>query len=193
MLSPPEVQFAVRNGLHLAYQVAGEGPPDMVFVGGAVSTSLSWQQPAPAKGLRRLASFTRLVTYDQQGMGYSDRMDLSDPPDLDDLVEDLATVVEAAGVSDPVLFGSHNGGAVAAAYAARHPVRQLVMVNSWARLEEADDFPIGISTEVLDRMAERYEREWGDGAKWAQRRHALPDVFSWSRTNCCLAFCSRAC
>jgi class 3 adenylate cyclase/pimeloyl-ACP methyl ester carboxylesterase len=176
-LNPPEVQFAVRNGLHLAYQVAGEGPPDLVFVGGAVSSSLSWQQSAPAKGLRRLASFSRLVTYDQQGMGYSDRMDLSDPPDLDDLVDDLAAVIEAAGLTDPVLFGSHNGGAVAAAYAVRHPVRQLIMCNSWPRLEEADDFPIGFPKELLDRMGERYEKEWGDGRishQYASRRGDRP-------------------
>ena len=67
-----------------------------------------------------MASFARLVTYDQQGMGYSDRMDLSSPPTIEDLVADLEAVVEAAGVRDPVLFGTHNGGAVAALYASRH-------------------------------------------------------------------------
>jgi class 3 adenylate cyclase len=177
VLNPPPPQFAVHNGLHLAYQVAGEGPPDIVFVGGAVSASLSWEQPAPAKGLRRLASFARLVTYDQQGMGHSDRMDLSNPPVLDDLVDDLEAVIAAAGVTDPVLFGSHNGGAVAAAYAARHPVRQLIVCNSWARLEEDDDFPIGFNTQVLDRMAERYEQEWGAGGisnQYASRQGDRP-------------------
>jgi class 3 adenylate cyclase len=163
VLAPPPVEFARRQGLHLAYQQAGEGPLDLVFVAGAVAVSLRWEEPAPSRSLRRLASFARLVTYDQQGMGYSDRMDLSAPPTIEDLVADLEAVVEAAGVRDPVLFGTHNGGAVAALYASRHPVRQLVLCNAWARLERSDDFPIGVPSSVLDTLAERYRSEWGGG------------------------------
>jgi hypothetical protein len=96
-------------------------------------------------------------------MGYSDRMDLSSPPTLEDLVLDLEAVIDAAGASDPILFGTHNGGAVAAVYASRHPVRQLVLCNTWAKLERSDDFPIGVPTPLLDQMAERYDRQWGDG------------------------------
>ncbi len=62
-----------------------------------------------------------------------------------------------------MLFGTHNGGAVAAVYATRHAVRQLVLCNTWARLEEAEDFPIGFSEQVLDRLEERYRTEWGQG------------------------------
>ena len=163
MLAPPPIEFVTRDGLHLAYQRAGDGPIDLVYVGGATAVSMQWEEPATARGLRRLASFTRLVTYDQEGMGYSDRMDLSRLPTLDDLVADLEAIVEAAGVRNPVLFGSHNGGAVAALYAARHPVRQLILCNTWARLEAADDFPIGFSDQILDHMAERYQTEWGAG------------------------------
>ena len=177
MLAPPRVEFIVRNGLHLAYQSAGSDPPAIVFVGGSMAMSVQWDQPATAKGLRRMASFARLVTYDQQGMGYSDRMDLSAPPGLEDLVADLEAIVEAAGVSDPVLFGTHNGGAVAALYATRHPVRQLILCNTWARLERADDFPIGLSDRVLDRMEDRYRTEWGAGRisdDYASRRGDEP-------------------
>ena len=52
----------------------------MIFVGGSMAMSVQWEQPATAKSLRRLASFSRLVTYDQQGMGYSDRMGLGAGP-----------------------------------------------------------------------------------------------------------------
>ena len=163
MLAPPRIQFAVRNGTHLAYQVGGEGPPDLVFVGGSMATTLGWDDPVTAKGFRRLASFARLTTYDQWGTGSSDRFNPSDAPNLTDLVDDLAAVMDAAGVTDPVLFGTHNGGAVAALYAAAHPVRQLVLCNTWARLQVADDFPIGFSDRVLDRLEERYRTEWGQG------------------------------
>ena len=177
MLAPPEVQFVVRDGLHIAYQTAGRGPLEMVFVGGSMAMSVQWEEPTTAKSLRRLASFARLVTYDQQGMGYSDRMDLSVPPTIEDLVADLEAVIAASKMTDPILFGTHNGGAVAALYATRHPVRQLVLCNTWARLEEADDFPIGFSRRVLDRMGERYETEWGGGQisdQYASRRGDEP-------------------
>ena len=177
MLAPPPVEFVVRNGLHLAYQSAGSGPPSIVYVGGSMAMSVQWEEPATAKGLRRMASFARLVTFDQQGMGYSDRMDLSAPPMLEDLVDDLHAVIEAAGVTDPVLFGTHNGGAVAVVYASRYPVRQLIVCNTWARLERADDYPIGLSDHTLDRMEERYRTEWGHGRisdEYASRRGDVP-------------------
>lgn len=177
MLAPPPVEFVVRRGMHIAYQSAGSGPPEIVFVGGSMAMSVQWEQAATAKGLRRLASFARLVTYDQQGMGFSDRMDLSALPTLEDLVADLEAVIAGAGVQDPILFGTHNGGAVAALYATRHPVQKLVLCNTWARLEVADDFPIGLSQRRLDRLGERYETEWGGGQisdEYASRRGDVP-------------------
>ncbi len=167
MLGAPPIEFAVRDGFHLAFQVAGEGPP-IVFVAGSTAISQAWTDPDTSRGLRRLAHFARLVTYDQRGTGYSDRFDPGQVLTLEHLVADLEAVVEAAGVSDPVLLGTHNGGAVATVYATRHPVRQLVLCNTWARLEAADDFPIGFSDRVLDRMEQRYRTEWGEGRIYNQ-------------------------
>jgi class 3 adenylate cyclase/pimeloyl-ACP methyl ester carboxylesterase len=163
MLAPPAIEFAQHDGIHLAYQSAGSGPPDLVFVAGSFATTLAWEEPAPARAFRRLASFSRLITYDQRGMGYSDPIDQSAVPTVDDLVRDLETVIAAAGVTEPVLFGMHNGAAVAAVYATRHPVQRLVMCNGWARLGVADDYPIGFSDEVLDRLEDRYRENWGEG------------------------------
>ena len=82
-----------------------------------MAMSVQWDQPATAKGLRRMASFARLVTYDQQGMGYSDRMDLSAPPVLEDLVADLEAVDRGGGSHrpDPLRHAQRRGG--------RRPVR----------------------------------------------------------------------
>ena len=113
----------------------------------------------------------RLTTYDQRGTGQSDRFNPSDAPNLADLVGDLAAVIDAAEVTDPVLFGTHNGGAVAALYAATHPVRQLVLCDTWARLQAADDFPIGFTDRVLDRLEERYRTEWGQGISTTSSPH----------------------
>ena len=163
MLAPPAIKFAQHDDTHLAYQSAGSGPPDLVFVAGSFATTLAWDEPAPARAFRRLASFSRLITYDQRGMGYSDPIDQSAVPTVDDLVRDLETVIATAGVTEPFLFGMHNGAAVAAVYATRHPVQRLVMCNGWARLGVAEDYPIGFSDEALGRLEDRYRENWGEG------------------------------
>ncbi len=173
MLTSPDIKFARRGPINLAFQEAGAGPPDIVFVGGSVATTQFWEEASISRGLRRLASFSRLITYDQRGMGYSDPIDPSAVPSLDDLVADLESVIAAADVRDPVLFGSHNGGAVAAVYAARHPVQRLVLCNTWARLERADDYPIGFTDDILNHLEERYRENWGEGRItnfWARPR-----------------------
>jgi class 3 adenylate cyclase/pimeloyl-ACP methyl ester carboxylesterase len=142
--------------------------------------SVHWDNPAIARVLRRLANFSRFVTYDQQGLGYSDPIDPTNPPPFDDLVADLQSVIDAAEVTDPVLFGTHNGGAVAIAYATRHPVRKLIVCNTWARLEVADDFPIGVSTLDLDREQERHDTEWTQG-KISARYVSGREGSSWRR------------
>ena len=163
MLDPPNTEFARNGATHLAYQVAGAGPPDIVFVGGSFAASIEWGETAAARGFRRLASFSRLVTYDQHGMGFSDPIDPSAVPTLTDLEADLEAVISAAGVEKPVLLGMHNGGAVAALYSTRHPVTKLITCNTWARLEHADDYPIGFRAPVLDELHERYQEQWGQG------------------------------
>jgi class 3 adenylate cyclase/pimeloyl-ACP methyl ester carboxylesterase len=163
VLAAPAVQFARRGETHLAYQVVGSGPPDIVYVGGSFASTVGWDEAATSRGFRRLASFSRLVTYDQVGMGYSDPIDPSAVPIVDDLVADLEAVIAAAGVSEPVLFGCHNGAAVAAVYASLHPVGRLILCNGWARLGVAPDYPIGFGDELLDELDERYREDWGQG------------------------------
>jgi class 3 adenylate cyclase/pimeloyl-ACP methyl ester carboxylesterase len=173
MLEAPEIQFAKRGNVHLAYHVTGIGPPDIVFVGGSFSTTLAWREHASARGLRRLASFSRLITYDQRGMKASDSIDFGAVPTIDDLVADLEAIVAARGIQNPVLFGMHNGGAVAAVFASRHPVQQLIVCNSWARIESADDYRIGFTARELDRFGKVYEESWGEGRisrYWALRQ-----------------------
>ena len=89
MLAPPPVEFVVRNGVHIAVSVGRERARSKWSSSAGRCHVGQWEEPATAKSLRRLASFTRLVTYDQQGMGYSDRIDLSAPPTMEDLVADL--------------------------------------------------------------------------------------------------------
>ena len=137
------VEFVVRDGLHLAYRRPGHPYPALVFVGGSMAMSVQWEEPATAKSLRHgwpASPISSPTT--SRGMGYSDRMDLSLPPTIEDLVADLEAVIRG-GRRGPSLSSLGRTTAVRSRPCMRreHPVRQLVLCNTWARLEAADDSP----------------------------------------------------
>ena len=71
----PEIRYAKSGDVHIAYQVVGEGPIDLVLVHGWIShPEHQWEDPSLARFLERLASFSRLITFDKRGTGMSDRV-----------------------------------------------------------------------------------------------------------------------
>jgi pimeloyl-ACP methyl ester carboxylesterase len=157
-----ETHYADSDGVSIAYQVHGEGDLDLVFVPGFVShLELFWEEPATARMLRRLASFARLIIYDKRGQGLSDR--LGRPPTLEESTRDLHAVMDAAGSDRAALFGISEGGPMCALFAATHPdrVASVVLYGTWARLLEAEDYPVGLSSEAIDRLTALVRREWG--------------------------------
>ncbi|HEY2716192.1 MAG TPA: adenylate/guanylate cyclase domain-containing protein [Solirubrobacterales bacterium] len=179
----PTTRYADSGGVSIAYQVHGEGPLDLVFVPGFVShVELIWAEPVVAAFFRRLASFSRLVVFDKRGQGLSDR--LGRPPTLEDSMDDLRAVMEAAGCERPALLGISEGGPMAALFAATHPeqVSSLVLYGTYARMVEADDYPIGLPGEALDRWAGIIRREWGGpvGTElWAPSAVGEPSFEAW--------------
>jgi pimeloyl-ACP methyl ester carboxylesterase len=154
--------YADSDGVSIAYQVHGDGPIDIVFVPGFVShVDLFWEEPQAARFLRRLASFSRLVVYDKRGQGLSDRT--GRPPTLDDSMDDLKAVMEAAGSRPAVIFAISEGGPMAALFAATHPelVSSLVLYGTYARVLAAPDYPEGVPAEDLDDFLEMVTQEWG--------------------------------
>lgn len=156
-------RYAVsEDGVNIAYQVHGEGPLDLVFVPGFVShVELVWEDPALARFLRRLASFSRLVFFDKRGQGLSDR--LGRPPTLEESMDDLRAVMDAAGVERPAIFGISEGGPMSILFAATYPgrVAALVLYGTYARMLRADDFPQGISPGRYAGWADLVKEEWG--------------------------------
>jgi pimeloyl-ACP methyl ester carboxylesterase len=155
-------RYADSDGLSIAYQVHGEGPLDLVFVPGFVShVELLWEEPRAARFLRRLASFSRLVVFDKRGQGLSDRP--AHPPTLEESMDDLQAVMDAAGCERAAVFGISEGGPMSTIFAATHPdrVSSLVLYGTYARMLKAPGFPLGISDAALDRWAETMRREWG--------------------------------
>ena len=155
-------RYADSSGVSIAYQVHGEGPLDLVFVPGFVShVELIWDEPTVAAFFRRLASIARLVIFDKRGQGLSDRV--GRPPTLEDSMDDLRAVMDAAGCERPAIFGISEGGPMSALFAASHPERvgSLILYGTYARMVSAPDYPDGIPGEWLDRWVGIVRREWG--------------------------------
>ncbi len=99
--------------MNIAYQVTGDGPRDLAYVPGWVSNiEVMWEDPRLARFLRRLASFSRLITFDKRGTGLSDPVPIDELP-LEVRMDDLRAVMDAVGSSSATLFG-HSEGATCA-------------------------------------------------------------------------------
>ncbi|MBV8963859.1 MAG: alpha/beta hydrolase, partial [Hyphomicrobiales bacterium] len=130
----PQTRYAHSGGVNIAYQVLGQGPRDLVYVPGWVSNiELSWEEPALARFLMRLASFSRLILFDKRGTGLSDRV--ADMPSLEVRIDDVRAVMDAAGSGQAALFGTSEGGPMCMLFSATHPDRTsaLVMAGSYPR------------------------------------------------------------
>jgi pimeloyl-ACP methyl ester carboxylesterase len=158
----PETRYAKTvDGVHIAYQVRGEGPIDLVFIPGfAACFEIELEEPRTAAFADRLSSFTRLILFDKRGTGLSDR---TQTPDLDMRADDLRAVLDAVGSEQAVLFGHSEGGALAAFFASSHPERvsALVLYGSAARYAWAPDYPIGMKEEDYLRDHDAIARGWG--------------------------------
>jgi pimeloyl-ACP methyl ester carboxylesterase len=155
-------RYADSDGVSIAYKVHGDGPIDIVLVPGFVShVDLFWEEPHAARLLRRLASFARLVVYDKRGQGLSDRT--GGPPTLEESMDDLRAVMEAADAGPAVIFGISEGGPMSALFAATHPdlVSSLVLYGTFARVLASPDHPVGVPAEALDAFLEMVKTEWG--------------------------------
>lgn len=162
MSEPPATHYAKSGDLHIAYQVSGDGPEDLVFVPGFVShLEYDWERPWNARFFRRLSSFSRLIRFDKRGSGMSDRV--SEVPSLEQRMDDVRAVMDAAGSERAALFGISEGGPMSVLFAATYPERTkaLVMYGSYARRSWAPDYPFGRTEEGWRTSLEMLERHWG--------------------------------
>lgn len=157
MVAAPPTRYARSGDARIAYQVIGEGPPDVAWIAGPAShLDLQWEDPEVRRARQRYASFARLLSFDRRGTGLSDP--LHRPPTLDQQMDDLDAVLATAGIEQVALIGAVEAG-LSALYAASHPdrVSALVLANvaasgrSW------------IDDERRERMLETIENHWGEG------------------------------
>lgn len=162
----PETRYARHGGLHLAYQVLGKGPPDVLFVDQWFShMDGQWDVPPMADLLERLASFSRLILFDNRGSGLSDPVPTAALPTIDEWVEDIPVVLDAVGSERAALVTNIGGGLLAIAFAAAHPERvsALILVDCFARFLAAPDYPIGAPAQELEPALEQAEEGMGRG------------------------------
>ena len=161
----PETRYAAsQEGGYVAYQVFGSGPPDLVFITHwATNVDAMWEEPSLAAYMGRLASFSRVICYDKRGSGVSDPVTLSELPTIEQWADDAIAVMDAISAEKVALLGDTEGGPMAATLAASHPerVQALVLVNTFARWRRADDYPIGMPEETVEKLIERYGQHWG--------------------------------
>jgi class 3 adenylate cyclase len=155
--------YARSGDLSIAYRAFGEGEIDLVIVPGFVShVELLWEHPTTARFMRRLSSFARVITFDKRGQGLSDRP--ADPPTLENSMDDLHAVLDAAASERAVVFGVSEGGPMSMLFAATYPERvsSLILYGTYAKLVKSPDFPSGVPESALDRWGELIRRDWGE-------------------------------
>ena len=163
-MSPPRVHYARSGGVHVAYQVFGEGPIDLVMVPGFVSNvEVSWENPPYARLLERLGTRFRVILFDKRGTGLSDRG--VGIPDLETRMDDVRAVMDAAGSQKAALFGWSEGGPMSILFSATWPERTeaLLLWGSFSRFTAAPDYPWGFTEQRLAAFTENISGYWGRG------------------------------
>ena len=159
-MTQPTIRYAKAGPVHVAYQVFGDGPVDLVLVPGFVShLDVWWGEPAHARWLRRLGQSARVILFDKRGTGLSDRVDRQ--PDMDARMDDVRAVMDAVGTERAAIMGISEAGSLASLFAASHPSRcqALVLYGAFARFSSW--FP---TETALQAFYDYADTSWGTGA-----------------------------
>lgn len=155
----PVTRYAKSGDIHIAYQVFGEGPIDLVFVPGFVSHIENyWDEPSFARWLRRLGSFSRVIMFDKRGTGLSDQV--NELPGMDQRMDDVRAVMDVVGIERAVIFGISEGGSLATLFAASHPEQSQSLIIYGGFAQFSSWFP---TQEALESLFQYIDKNWGSG------------------------------
>jgi class 3 adenylate cyclase len=163
-MDQPVTQYATVGESQVAYQVVGDGPQDLLFcysLGGSVD--LVWQVPSYPRFIAQLTGTHRVITFDRRGSGSSDPLPLNAIPTWEEQAEDITAVLDAAESQQTAVMGILDTGPLGILFAAMHPERvsHLILISTTPRFAAADDYPIGVSPDVIDGMVEFMASTWG--------------------------------
>jgi class 3 adenylate cyclase/pimeloyl-ACP methyl ester carboxylesterase len=159
----PQTRYVEVDGAEVAYQVVGQGPPDVVYVAGFAHMDLRWDDLVFAAFLERLASFSRLILFDRRGTGLSDAVPDTAMPTWEEWADDVRAVLDATGSERAVVLAETDGGPTGLLFTAMQPERvsELILANTTARHLRADDYPIGLAPEAVDDVVKMTRAAWG--------------------------------
>ena len=177
-------RYAKSGDLHIAYAVEGEGPLDLVWIPPWISqVEYLWAEPSLERVMARLTQFARVITFDRRGSG------LSDPffgaPTLEEQMDDVLAVMDAAGSESAAICGTLEGGPMAALFAATYPEKTdaLVLYATFARATWAPGYEFAWPAEQRDANMDMAVQHWGEGhiaASVAPSRMADPGFLEWA-------------
>lgn len=162
----PETRYARSGDVHIAYQVVGDAPLDLVIVPTWISqVEHLWEEPHVVEFLNGLTSFTRVILFDRRGSGLSDPVEGA--PTLESQMDDVLAVMDAAGSRRAALLAQLEGGPMALMFAATHASRStsLILYSSWARLTSAPGYPCGNTPEEREALVAGMLSAWGSGRR----------------------------
>jgi pimeloyl-ACP methyl ester carboxylesterase len=184
----PTTRYARSGDVNIAYQVIGTGPIDIVFVMGWVShLDYFWKNPLFARFLQRLAAFSRLIVFDKRGTGLSDRVPLAELPTLEQRMEDVHAVMDAAGSARAALIGVSEGGPMCSLFAATYPERSraLVMIGTYAKRLWDPEYPWAPRPDERQHFLDEIREQWGGPVGIEARAPTLahdPEFRNWWAT-----------
>jgi class 3 adenylate cyclase len=166
-LDRPPTRYATNGEVSLAYQVFGAGPLDLLLTTGWVpSMDSAWDEPAYCQFLGRLGAFSRVILWDKRGTGLSDRVPPDRLPTVEERMEDLTAVLDAAESERAAIVGLSEGAPMSVMFAATYPDRasHLVLYGGWAAsfADEDDDFPGIMPVEAKDAFSAMVLEHWSD-------------------------------
>ena len=162
-----ETQYVKTPDGYVGYQVFGSGPLDLLLLGNwSNNLDAMWQEPSLARYLDQLSSFSRVICFDKRGSGVSDPVPIAAIPSLDEWMDDARAVIDEVGSERLAVLGETEGGPMAIVFAATFPERvsQLVLVNTYARWQRADDYLAGMPPEPHEKLVNLFEATWGRSA-----------------------------
>jgi class 3 adenylate cyclase len=158
-------RYARSGDVQIAYQVAGEGPIDVLVVPRWFSNiELDWELPPSARLLTRLASFARLIQFDRRGAGMSGG--IAGATSLEEQIDDVRAVLEASRSNQPAVISIAEGCGLAVLFAASHPevVRALVLITPTPRVVRGPGYEWAQSAEERAAWVQAVIEHWGSSS-----------------------------
>jgi class 3 adenylate cyclase len=177
-------RYAKSGDLNIAYVVEGDEPLDLVWIPPWISqVEYLWAEESLTRVMDRLTQFARVITFDRRGSGLSDP--LAGAPTLEEQMDDVLAVMDAAGSERAAIAGTLEGGPMAAMFAATYPdrVSALILYAAFSRATWAPGYEFAWSAEEREQRMDELHKHWGEGwvaAGVAPSRMADPDFLEWA-------------